>query len=92
MQEKEYIPQMYATTLKDLGFDDVCIGSAPLWQQAFEFFRYRYGLDNACMKDRYMVERNGKFPAYYKADSYEDAKEKCLNKLIKIVSNGKFNR
>ena len=104
---KNFIPQAYAIILYDMGFREECFDSflccnkdgdiqdnilLPTWQQAFEWFRTEYSLDNACMKDRFMVERNGKFPGYYKADSYEDAKQKCLIKLIKIVSNGKFNR
>jgi hypothetical protein len=69
--------------------------TAPLYQQAFRFFRDKHNLDSFCSK----MYLNGK--SYWKitkietkdtiksysnfADSYEKAKLACLEKLIELV-------
>jgi hypothetical protein len=75
---------------------------APLYQQAFRFFREKYNLDSfvkhlykSTIKvgyyfgiDEYKgVEFQMDFDAWY--DTYEEAELACLNKLIGIVKGGK---
>ena len=124
---KEFIPYEQALELKELGFDDVCLGYyhttlsssgidliigktpnrfyhliripedfdtlAPLYQQAFRWFRDRYGLDyeitSAGKKgeyhafvDEYIYSNNGNSPSIF---SYEEAELACLKKLIIII-------
>jgi hypothetical protein len=53
--EKEFVPYKLAVKLKELGFDEPCMASRdmnndenliqiPLYQQAFRWFREKYGL------------------------------------------------
>lgn len=77
--------------------------SAPLWQQAFEFFREKYNLDSYV---RQITKNNFKFEINYifqndsdeenlKQKHYEDndcisildANIKCVKKLIEIIKN-----
>ena len=128
----EFIPYEQALELKELGFDDVCLGYyhttlsssdvdliigktpnrfyhliripehfdtlAPLYQQAFRWFREKYGI-------MYIVYNNtenwkntfhgaySKINSDYESDytddysTYEEAELACLNKLIEIVKN-----
>ena len=68
---------------------------APLWQQAFRWFRVKHNLDSwiyspneskgyfaIILKDKRFVSYNEQF------DTYEEAELACLNKLIEIVKNG----
>lgn len=68
--------------------------NAILYQQAFKFFREKYGLftqdfidlDNKFTKNIVKVLKNGQdffYLDYYK--TYEDAEIECLKKLIEIV-------
>ena len=123
--EKEFTPYAEALALKELGFDETCIGFynikgisvsdykvtklqidslglekcclAPLYQQAFRWFREKYRLDAiidvGVMGYRAnIVDRRGKFlhiavaapPTEY---IYEEAELECLKKLIEIVKN-----
>jgi hypothetical protein len=62
--------------------------SAPTYQQAFRWFREKYGLDNAIMKDKFVVETNEDLPEwYYGFKTYEEAELACLKKLIEITKN-----
>ena len=63
--------------------------SAPLYQQAFRWFREKYWLDNAVLKDRYVIETREDLPSwwYYGLNTYEEAELACLIKLIEIVKN-----
>ena len=106
----EFIPYGQALDLKELGFDEPCFMyytdkgelyksnlygiSAPLYQQAFRWFREKYGLVG-------WVEGNeGKKIFMYRIESpidsddqlncypfrtYEEAELACLKKLIEIV-------
>ena len=71
---------------------------APLWQQAFRWFREKYNLhynthhfteqpmNNEVYKNCYQIFINGEaFHPYYK--TYEEAELECLKKLIEIVKN-----
>ena len=63
--------------------------TAPLYQQAFRWFREKYWLDNAVLKDRYVIETREDLPSwwYYGLNTYEEAELACLIKLIEIVKN-----
>lgn len=98
---KEFIPYEEALALKELGFDEECLGwfrdklftleekgdyfvlyglEAPLYQQAFRWFREKYGLHHNISNDKFGYYTNeGKF------DTYEQAELTCLRKLIEIV-------
>ena len=72
--------------------------SAPLYQQAFRWFREKYDLQASNIMfsngksdtgiTRYKGTQSvwGNGPIY---DTYEEAELECLNKLIKIVKDGK---
>jgi hypothetical protein len=119
--EKEFIPYEQALELKELGFNQPCMGyyielknpiegllkigldneylQAPLYQQAFRWFREVYGLD--CFIDKggikgiyhafvggsehgFLYGNNGNRPSEF---TYEEAELACLIKLIEIVKN-----
>ena len=63
--------------------------TAPLYQQAFRWFREKYWLDNAVLKDRYVIETREDLPIwwYYGLNTYEEVELACLIKLIEIVKN-----
>ena len=64
--------------------------SAPTFSQAFRWFREKYGLDNAVLKDRFVIETEEDLPNwYYGFKSYEEAELACLRKLIEIVKSNK---
>jgi len=115
---KEFIPYTEALALKELGFDEECLGyhnldpylsnptfnlvrpfehewclPAPLYQQAFRWFREKY-------KIRFIIQSGmsdlGEFFKVLFPDSevrgmsyttYEEAELACLIKLIEIVKN-----
>jgi hypothetical protein len=110
--EKEFIPYKQALALKELGFDEPCLGrywheefklinidkqfevphyacSAPLYQQAFRWFREKYPeLDFAVGKiyngtNNYHYHINLLWE--YFEGTYEEAELECLKKLIEIV-------
>ncbi len=126
--EKEFIPYEKALALKELGFDEPCLGFykndnlhysssiddaenfrlwrvklsdisilAPLYQQAFRWFRDKYGYDISLKKftpSEYkfeIEELSTKKNNYHFLDglflSYEEAELACLIKLIEIVKN-----
>lgn len=63
---------------------------APTYSQAFRWFREKHGLDNAVLKDRFVIETEEMLPNwYYGFDTYEEAELACLKKLIEIVKNNK---
>ncbi len=63
--------------------------SAPTFSQAFRWFRAKYGLDNAVLKDRLVIETQEDLPNwYYGFKTYEEAELACLRKLIEIVQGG----
>jgi hypothetical protein len=80
----------YKNSVKDHNND---ILSAPLYQQAFRWFREKHGLDyeitSAGKKGEYhsfvhgyVYGNNGSSPSVF---SYEEAELECLKKLIEIV-------
>ena len=115
---QEFVPYEQALELKELGFDEYCMGAcyyefkdkgktymllntpdsydseegvrAPLYQQAFRWFREKYNLmpfvDRSYMNlyEFRIVEKAWG----YTASTYEEAELACLNKLIEIVKGG----
>ncbi len=122
---KEFLPYELALELKELGFQEECVGLydvqkrlfnrgtykfveketnvlAPLYQQAFRWFREKYGYN--CFVTSSILD--GKW--YYfrenlndreddsepeltpKFDTYEEAELACLKKLIEIVKTNKL--
>ncbi len=69
--------------------------SAPLYQQAFKWFRENHGLDYEipyagnkgeyhAFVEKYVYGNNRNNPSVF---SYDDAQQECLIKLIEIVEN-----
>jgi hypothetical protein len=81
----DYVPYKASERLKWFG--------APLYQQAFRWFREKYGLDYEityagkkgeyhAFVDEYIYGNNGSSPSIF---SYEEAELACVKKLIEIV-------
>ena len=102
---KEFIPYEEALALKKLGFDEPCTKydypdfvesiPAPLYQQAFRFFREEYGLvcgvREVCKgKYSFEIERWEDYSfSSIGVDSWAMAELACLRKLIEIVNQNK---
>ena len=112
--EKEFIPYEQALALKELGFDEPCIGyynyngshffkykpktddknltKAPLYQQAFRWFREKHNLVfnfisyNIVKPGEYdwFITWNDEAKAGGIVKTYEEAESACLDKLIEI--------
>ena len=123
--ENEFIPFEQALALKELGFDENCLGyffenklyteqsgdvvkyfksnlNAPLYQQAFRWFREKHNLIPN-IPSIYTDETHTEVEFWfwignYQEDldeevfygTYEEAELECLKKLIKIVKNKKL--
>ena len=105
---KEFINYTEALALKELGFDKPCLMyydyswtlvesgvyecKAPLYQQAFSFFREKYGLlyniDETYKKSSEYIYSIG-YGWSDAFESYEEAEFECLKKLIEIVKEKK---
>ena len=122
--EKEFIKYKQALILKELGFDEPCIGwynpqvnykevttdkywafhltgewenfkPAPLYQQAFRWFREKYKLHSTITSRsqeswQWHITKPGEsLGKLYNEDfyTYEEAEQACLDKLIEIVKN-----
>ncbi len=122
--DKEFIPYEQSLELKELGFDEVCMGGydlednslyigyisddgiqynpeyytpAPLYQQAFRWFREKYGYNcfvvTSIIDGRYFYFRenikdrreDSEPELTTKFDTYEEAELDCLKKLIQIL-------
>ena len=121
--ENEFIQYQQALDLKELGFDESCLGfyefgsmdeewhlrtkyvskneyndvihilKAPLYQQAFDFFREKYGLWQTVLQNTDIDWTYDILPINgihdYKLidvfEEYNEAKQACLEKLIEIV-------
>jgi hypothetical protein len=115
--KKEFIPYEQALALKELGFDEPCVGyyendvlilcydskqdyelllncAAPLYQQAFRWFREKYRLDGKpeyflndwyCFIINDMKGEDNSRRLFTEFPSYEEAELECLKKLIEIV-------
>jgi hypothetical protein len=120
--QKDFVPYEEALALKEIGFDERCMGHyweglfyfqtthhhpstmpnssesclAPLYQQAFRWFREKHGLSgniDCCDK---LCEWNIKSSKLDKSifsnniQSYEEAELACLKNLIEIVKEEKL--
>ncbi len=122
--DKEFIPHQQSLELKELGFDEVCMGGydlednslyigyisdygiqynpeyyipAPLYQQAFRWFREKHNIDisintvyskyneNTSKKYGGAIDNESVFTNVGFYDTYEEAELACLKKLIEIV-------
>ena len=102
--QKEFVPYEFALRMKQLGFDEPCMASRdmnndenliqiPLYQQAFRWFREKYGLfhkiDPSDTRDIshtiYYEDRNEELYEDACYWTYEEAELACLEKLIEIV-------
>jgi hypothetical protein len=115
--KEQFVPYELALKLKELGFDEECLGSftikdcslqiddmyslpsivkAPLWQQAFDWFRKRYS-KNSWIGDHYSSSTPGYFEYTYhisimqggiiksgRYKTYQEARQACLEKLIEL--------
>ena len=103
--EKEFIHYTEALALKELGFDEPCFGyydeggnlytemvevlKAPLYQQAFRWFREKHNLGhmiNGIGFESFVMNVGG-IVAIFNVKTYEEAELACLRKLIEIVKN-----
>ena len=119
---KEFVTYEQALALKELGFDEPCLGyysalnegrlcryeqlefeyckntlqplvTAPLYQQAFRWFREKHNIN--CYIDCYFSELHVGGRYHYHTidsgkngfDTYEEAEQACLDKLIEICKN-----
>jgi|688.fasta_scaffold171914_3 hypothetical protein len=120
---KDFVPYEQALALKELGFDEPCLGkfyynhleiggnwrnddfkedpdifiSAPLYQQAFRWFREKHKINSQIAFCEYGIksENSWKFTfdnptgrQYWEGEfkTYEEAEHTCLDKLIRIVT------
>lgn len=115
--EKEFVPYEQALALKELGFDEPCLGyydddfelfllkyfnynstkavSAPLYQQAFRWFREKYEIHSYIERlisgafiykiDWFEEDRHNKIVWECKSYSFEESELECLKKLIEIA-------
>ena len=111
---KDFVPHEPSLALKELGFDEPCLGyydasnlekyefiiqnnvknsdfifgmTAPLYQQAFRFFREKYGyyypIHRTTNNTNQILYSIGSYAGDY--FTYEEAELACLQKLIEIV-------
>jgi hypothetical protein len=97
--EKEFIPYEQALEMFELGFTETCMkwyDAAPLYQQAFRWFREKHGImytvDNNIVGNTFhgsYTKINSDYESDYTDDfdTYEEAELACLKKLIEIVKN-----
>jgi hypothetical protein len=118
--KEEFIPYNLAVALKELGFDEPCLGRwwsenelevsfthkydapkqvevAPLYQQAFRWFRDKYGLtcwidkrkDFANPHNWYIIsdesDDTNLLDYDFSYETHQEAELECLKKLIEIV-------
>jgi hypothetical protein len=117
MTHKEFVPYAEALALKELHFDEPCLGIhyneglnpsfmmatqygehgaaanggilAPLYQQAFKFFRDKYNLNYVIVKaESWFYTING-CNTQEGFNTYEEAELACLAKLIEIAKEQK---
>ena len=123
---KEFIKYEQAVALKELGFDEECLGlyrngslelkkntggyydnkwinhfnepkicTAPLYQQAFSFFREKHKLHSTITSisqeswQWHITKPGESLGKLYNEDfyTYEEAEQECLDKLIEICKN-----
>lgn len=64
---------------------------APMYSQVFNWFREKYELDSAVLKDRFVIETEHNLPKwFYGFKSFNEAQLGCLKQLIYKVKNNKI--
>jgi hypothetical protein len=94
--------KFFETKIKNSELEEDCSISAPLYQQAFSWFRQKYGYftsptesdDDTFKKYDWLITKNlGEGKMFIKfigyKDTYEEAELACLIKLIEIVKENK---
>ena len=95
---KEFIPYEQALELKELGFDEECFTyndnskifrAGVLYQQAFKWFREKYGLVHCIGNpDLYPIKgENFHIGIGVNPIVFEEVELACLKKLIEIAKN-----
>jgi hypothetical protein len=72
-------------------FNESKICTAPLYQQAFRWFREKYGLGhmiNGIGFESFIMNIGGVVTIFPMFKTYEEAELECLKKLIEIVKHG----
>jgi len=88
-----YVGNELITSINDIfNTTEILIISAPLYQQAFRWFREKYNLlsyIDYCMTEtfRYNIVWDGSVISLSGYTTYEEAELACLKKLIEIVKN-----
>lgn len=103
--KNEFLSYEQSWILKELGFDEPCFitsdkkngfYSAPITQQALRFFRDKYGLYQIITTDfiegfSYKIYAfEGTLFTYAVFETYEEAEQECLDKLIEIAKERKI--
>jgi hypothetical protein len=86
--------KFFETKIKNSELEEDCSISAPLYQQAFRWFREKYDFDIGIGKDshdiyHFQIDTNyyGNWILPIFSRKYEEAELECLKKLIEIVKN-----
>jgi hypothetical protein len=98
---KEFIPYEQALALKELGFDEPCLGfryieknkpeESPTYSQAFRWFREKYGVKFHIREDIWNhwcylnILSSEEYVIMGEYKSYEEAELACLKQLIEII-------
>jgi len=101
--EKEFIPYELAVKLKELGFDEPCIGfryieknkpeESPTFSQAFRWFRQEHNLKFHIREDVWnnwcslKMIRHDDYISIGEYKTYEESELACLKKLIEIIES-----
>ncbi len=111
---KEFLPYELALELKELGFQEECVGLydvqkrlfnrgtykfveketnvlAPLYQQAFRWFREKYGYNWSLYNytgifDEFLTSHPDAPAGEWVYETYEEAERECLKEIIKIIN------
>ena len=89
--------QLFVTSDSVYNSSDIPVCKAPLYQQAFKWFREKHGLYTEIFVDddktfgflisSFIEEGRVDKPIHRGFSTYEESEQACLEKLIKIVKN-----
>ena len=102
-QQQVFYPGDYASPddkAEELGLHPFVMCGVPLYQQAFRFFREKYGLEGVIQQaedfkwykwkiSQYNEDGKKYVADWYEYKNYEEAELDCLKKLIEIVKDEK---
>lgn len=67
--------------------------NAPLYQQAFDFFLDKYGLDSSCLSTSYTIETKDELPkTFYSFKDINETRLECLRTLINLTNNINYEK